>query len=75
MAVSTVQSLIKKKWEILGSHNTKKPRSGRPRKISAKTATRLVGDAMKNPQVRSGKYRLLWKKMVWLFQGAQYNGT
>ncbi|KAA8590035.1 hypothetical protein FQN60_013400 [Etheostoma spectabile] len=53
MPVSTVQSLIKK-GEILGSLNTK-PRSGRPRKVSAKTARRIVRDAQKNPQVTSGE--------------------
>ncbi|KAA8590036.1 hypothetical protein FQN60_013401 [Etheostoma spectabile] len=36
MPVSTVQSLIRK-WKILGSLNTK-PRSGRLRKVSDKTA-------------------------------------
>ncbi|KAA8588769.1 hypothetical protein FQN60_010114 [Etheostoma spectabile] len=70
MPVSTVQSLIKR-WKILGSLYIK-PRSDRPRKISAKTARRIVPDAKKNPQVTSGE---IWKKMVWLLQGAQYNGT
>ncbi|KAA8584158.1 hypothetical protein FQN60_007943 [Etheostoma spectabile] len=60
MPVSTVQSLIKK-WKILGSLNTK-PRSGRPRKISTKTARRIVQDAKKNPQVTSGEIQAALEK-------------
>ncbi|KAA8594317.1 hypothetical protein FQN60_005151 [Etheostoma spectabile] len=72
MPVSTVQSLIKK-WKILGSLNTK-PRSGRPRKISAKTARRIVQDARKNSQVTPAEIQAaLEKKMVWLLQGAQHD--
>lgn len=51
MPVSTVQSLIKK-WKICGSNGTK-PRSGRPRKISAPAARRIVWDTKKNPHVTS----------------------
>uniref|UniRef100_A0AAY5KXH6 Transposase Tc1-like domain-containing protein n=1 Tax=Esox lucius TaxID=8010 RepID=A0AAY5KXH6_ESOLU len=51
--VSTVQSLMKK-CKIRESLDTK-PRSGRPRKISAKTARRIVWDTKKNPQVTSGE--------------------
>ncbi|KAA8585798.1 hypothetical protein FQN60_007367 [Etheostoma spectabile] len=60
MSVSTVQSLIDK-WKILGSLNTK-PRSGRPRKISAKTAKRIVWDAKKHPQVTSGEIQAALEK-------------
>lgn len=51
MPVSTVQSLIKK-WKICGPNGTK-PRSGRPRKISAPAARRIVWDTKKNPHVTS----------------------
>ena len=60
MPVSTVQSLIKK-WKIQGSLDTK-PRSGRPRKISAKTARRIVRDTKKNPQVTSGEIQAALEK-------------
>lgn len=52
MPISTVQSLIKK-WKIRGSVDTK-PRSGRPTKISATTARKIVRDVKKNPQTTSG---------------------
>uniref|UniRef100_A0AAY5L8W8 Transposase Tc1-like domain-containing protein n=1 Tax=Esox lucius TaxID=8010 RepID=A0AAY5L8W8_ESOLU len=60
MPVSTVQSLIKK-WNIWGSLDTK-PRSGKPRKISAKTARRIVWDTKKNPQVTSGEIQAALEK-------------
>ncbi|KAA8589156.1 hypothetical protein FQN60_010501 [Etheostoma spectabile] len=60
MTVSTVQLLIKK-WKILGSLNTK-PRSGRPRKISTKTARRIVGDTKKYPQITSGEIQAALEK-------------
>ncbi|KAA8584658.1 hypothetical protein FQN60_008443, partial [Etheostoma spectabile] len=40
--------------KILGCLNTK-PRSGRPRKISAQTTRRIVRDVKQNPQVSSGE--------------------
>lgn len=52
-------SLIKK-WKILGSLDTK-PRSGRPRKISAKTA-RIIRDTKKNPRVTSGEIQAALEK-------------
>ncbi|KAA8581936.1 hypothetical protein FQN60_008676 [Etheostoma spectabile] len=60
MPVSTVLPLIKK-WNISGSLNTN-PRSGRPRKISAKTARRIVWDAKKNPQVTLGEIQATMEK-------------
>lgn len=49
MPISSVKTLIKK-WKMRGSVETK-PRSGRPTKISAKTARKFVRDAKKNPQI------------------------
>ena len=51
MAISSVQTLIKK-WKIRGSGKTK-PWSGRPTKISATTARKIVWDTKKNPQITS----------------------
>lgn len=53
MPISSVQTLIKK-WKMRGSVETK-PRSGRPTKISATTARKIVRDAKKNPQITSGE--------------------
>ncbi|KAA8578039.1 hypothetical protein FQN60_000149, partial [Etheostoma spectabile] len=47
--------------KILGSLNAK-PRSGRQRKISAKTARRIVGDAKNNPQVTSREIQAALEK-------------
>uniref|UniRef100_A0AAY5KG33 Transposase Tc1-like domain-containing protein n=1 Tax=Esox lucius TaxID=8010 RepID=A0AAY5KG33_ESOLU len=60
MPVSTVQSLIKK-WKTQGSLDPK-PRSGRPRNISAKTARRIVRDTKENPQVTSGEIQAALEK-------------
>ena len=51
MPISSVQTLIKK-WKMRDSVETK-PRSGRPTKISATTARKIVRDAKKNPQITS----------------------
>lgn len=53
MPVSSVQTVINK-WKIRGSVKTK-PRSGRPTKISATTARKIVRDAKKNPQITSAE--------------------
>lgn len=53
MLISSVQTLIKK-WKMRGSVETKQ-RSGRPTKISATTARKIVRDAKKNPQIASGE--------------------
>ncbi|KAG9336831.1 hypothetical protein JZ751_003179 [Albula glossodonta] len=53
MSVSSVQTVINK-WKIGGSVKTK-PRSGRPTKISATTARKIVRDAKKNPQITSAE--------------------
>ena len=53
MPVSTVQTVINK-WKIRGSVKTKPP-SGRPTKISATTARKIVRDAKKNPQITSAE--------------------
>ena len=47
MPISSVQALIKK-WKIKGSVDTK-PQSGRPTKISATIARKIVQVAKKNP--------------------------
>ncbi len=60
MPVSTVQSLIKK-WKIHGSIDTK-PRSVRPRKISATAARRIVQDTKKNPHVTSTEIQAALEK-------------
>ncbi|KAM4705482.1 uncharacterized protein WCC33_010326 [Rhinophrynus dorsalis] len=49
LAVSTVRNVIKK-WKLLGTVEVK-TRSGRPRKISDKTARRLVRKAKQNPHI------------------------
>ena len=53
MSINSVQTLIKK-WKMRGSVETK-PRSGRPTKISATTARKIVRDAKKTPQTTSGE--------------------
>ncbi|CAI9597959.1 unnamed protein product [Staurois parvus] len=47
MLISTVKSPIKE-WKVQRSLDTK-PRSGRPRKIAATTARRIVRDTKGNP--------------------------
>ena len=53
MPTNSVQTLIKK-WKTRDSVETK-PRSGRPTKISATTARKIVGNAKKNPQINSAE--------------------
>ena len=53
MPVSSVQTVIIK-WKIRGCVKTKS-RSGRPTRISATTARKIVRDAKKNPQITSSE--------------------
>ncbi|CAI9576428.1 unnamed protein product [Staurois parvus] len=53
MPIIAVTSPIKK-WKVRGSFETK-PRSGRPRKIAATTARRIVRDSMKPPPLQDLK--------------------
>lgn len=53
MPISNVQTLIKK-WNMRDSVETKS-RSGRPTKILAITARKIVWDAKKNPQITSAE--------------------
>ncbi len=53
MLISSVQTLIKK-WKMRDSVKAK-PWSGRPTKISATTARKIVWDAKKNPQITSAE--------------------
>uniref|UniRef100_A0AAY5L983 Transposase Tc1-like domain-containing protein n=1 Tax=Esox lucius TaxID=8010 RepID=A0AAY5L983_ESOLU len=57
-----LQMTIIKKCKILESLETK-PRSGRPRKVSAKTAIKIVRDTKKNPQVTSGEIQAALEKV------------
>lgn len=52
---STVRTTIAK-WKCTGSV-TSKARPGRPKKISLKTARKLVREAKKNPQVTSTEFQ------------------
>lgn len=60
MPISSVQTLIKK-WKMRDSVETKS-RSGRPTKVSATTARKIVRDAKKNPQITSAKIQDSLKK-------------
>lgn len=60
MPISSVQTLIKK-WKMRESVETKS-RSGRPTKISATTARKIVWDAKKNPQITSAEIQDSLKK-------------
>ena len=63
MPISSVQALIKK-WKIKGSVDTK-PQSGRPTKISATIARKIVQVAKKNPHATSAE------SCMFLFQAEQ----
>ena len=52
LSTSTIRNVIKK-WKSYGTVEVQK-RSGRPRKIMAKIAKKLVRTAMQNPQATAG---------------------
>ena len=64
--ISSVQTLIKK-WKMRDSVETK-PRSGRPTKLSATTARKIVRDAKKNPQITSAEIMDSGKKRCGCFK-------